>query len=252
MPSSSEATCRIAVMMRWPCDGSAAATVSAPVVSRRRVTASRPGCSSVPGPTAVLVPSPVSSAKQATPTPRSLPFGRRGALVGALLLIVGLGHRQLQARHVVDVVVHQVVGVAIGHRLRRDEIALADLDRIELEPARHLVDQQLQRARRRRPADRAVGTDRRLVGGDAARAVAHRRHPIGPGHQARGLQRLHAGRPQIGRVGADIDPDVGARARGYGRPCRPQARPRSTGRAHGSRPPCSRSGPRPTSPAGAG
>ncbi len=131
-------------------------------------------------------------------------------LLGAQPLILRLGGGELQAGQVVDVVVHQIIGVAVGHRLDRDQVALPQLHGVELQAGGNFVQQQFERRRRGRAANGTVGTDRRLVGGDAAGPIAHRRDLIGTRHQSGGLQRLHARRPQIGRIGADIDAHVGA------------------------------------------
>ena len=53
------------------------------------------------------------------------------ALLGAQPLILRLGGGELQAGQVIDVVVHQIVGVAVRHRLDRDQVARPQLDGIE-------------------------------------------------------------------------------------------------------------------------
>jgi hypothetical protein len=56
-----------------------------------------------------------------------------------------LGGGKLQTGQVIDVVVDQIVGVAIRHRLDRDQVALAQFHGVETEPARDFVQQQFER-----------------------------------------------------------------------------------------------------------
>src|SRR5207245_10119491 len=89
-----------------------------------------------------------------------------------------------------------------------DEIAQANLGRIDPELTGGAVYQPLDHENRGRPPDAAIGTERRLAGRDAARTSAIGRDPVRPRQEAERLHGLDGGGPRIDRVGADIRGDL--------------------------------------------
>ena len=99
-------------------------------------------------------------------------------------------------------------GGAIRQFGRGDDVLPPQVERLAAELAGDLVDQPLDGEARARPRDAAVGTHRRLVGGDRIGLQAEMADAIRPGEIARRHARFHerARRPQ--RIGAGVDVDV--------------------------------------------
>ena len=99
----------------------------------------------------------------------ALPLGRLGPRRETG--IVGLGERPVEMAGELAAVVEPAALGAVGHLLRPDEIALADLDRAEAGVAAADLDQPLDQIRRLRTSGAAIGVERLGVGVDAAKSA---------------------------------------------------------------------------------
>ena len=82
-------------------------------------------------------------------------------------------------------------GVGVGLRLRRDDVAAAEIDAVVAELLRRDVDHPLDGVDRLGPPGAAIGIGRRRVGQRRARADVRRRHPIDRGEQFGALHQRH-------------------------------------------------------------
>ena len=203
MPVWSLTIMAYAVWWPWPCESVPQYTVAEPSAC----TCSRPN--SVDPPPAVI------STYDATPMPSCTvsPRSRRALLLATQLVVPdrlgGGAQRQAVAAAVVDVA---------GERGEREhgvgeQVALAQLDRVDAELVRRLVDEALEQRRGLGPAGAAVGAHRAGVGGRDHHVELDRREVVrAVRHAARaaGQRRADAG---VGAAVADEpDPQTGERA----------------------------------------
>ena len=133
---------------------------------------------------------------------------------GALLLLPraeggnvdGL-HRHFQHLLVTGLVVNQAHRRGVGKLV--DQVAAADIDRIDGEGGRRLVHQPLQREGDHRARHAAIGRHGAGVGEHAARAAFVGAEIVRSRHLGHSHQRFHAAGGRVTRIGADIGDDVG-------------------------------------------
>ena len=142
--------------------------------------------------------------------PNHLPAARASFCAAPQGVVADCGARGLEAFLKARLVPHDAGADLVGKLLRRDEIAQADVLRVDAEPRRRHVDQPLHDEGRDRPADAAIGAGRRLRGRDRVHAAAIMLDPVGAGQEAHHLHRFERGGPRIDRIGADIADHVGA------------------------------------------
>ena len=143
------------------------------------------------------------------PKPRILPRAFASAARGSKPFQSATLERAVEVAGELAAVVDAPALRLVGHLLRRDEVALADLDRTETGVAAALVDQPLDQIGRLRPPGAAIGVDRRRCWcrcrGSAHRGAECRRAPVDmvrpPSRDARRVLR------EIGaHVGEEVDP----------------------------------------------
>src|SRR5207245_697586 len=166
-----------AVSSPWPCGLVPVSTVILPDVSTRTVALSQPGMGVV-----LDGPTPAVSMKVEKPIPRWRPASRaRRALEVAKALVVAHRQRPVERRLVLARVVDEARRGAVRELLGADQVAPADLSRVEAARARDGVHGPLEQVRRLRPPGAAIGGGGHRVGEDAGQLVARGRNAIGSG-----------------------------------------------------------------------
>ena len=176
----------------------------------------------------------VCSRKLPKPRPRSLPR----FLLSRLRLLKPLTspsssaclNRAGKVAAVVDVLARRLV----GHFLRLDVVALADLDPVDAHLARGLIDQPLHVVIAFGPAGAAIGRDRRRVGEHELGRLLDQRCLV----DADGVLHRRDGRLHRAHHRDDRRRNCRSRScarRGNGRPCRARARSPGRGRGHACR-----------------
>ena len=168
---------------------------------------------------------PDGSTPAAMPMPNSRPSRRASSRRCLQRLIVREAQQLVERRLVVAGIEHGAGGRLVGKGVARNEVAAAQLGRIDPEPARRDVHDPLEREIELRPAVAAVEPDRRAVGDDQLvldRDVAHAIAAV------RG--RMHAiERGGLGRtdIGAHVRDVLEAQRRAARRRCAERGRDRS-------------------------
>ena len=187
MPSVPVTSCAYAVSWPWPCEDVPAVTTAVP--SSSDLAGAELGAEA--GPLDVGAEAEAELDHVAAVAPR--------LLVGAQLLVAGVGEALLQRR----VVLARVV-VGARHGLVRelvDEVLAADVGRVHPDLDREHVDRALHQRRRLRAPGAAVGADRRRVGHDGVEVEVDLRDLVDArGHQAG----QHRHQRRVGRIGAAV------------------------------------------------
>ncbi len=132
---------------------------------------------------------PALALRRLAPRGKALPVGKRERLV----------HHALELAAVVG----RAVGGLVGHRLRRDEVLSAQLDRVEAVLGGGVVDQPLDRVGDVGAPGTAVGRNGNRVRVCAARVRVQRRDAIHPAHGDGDVARADL-RPERRRKGAEV------------------------------------------------
>src|SRR5207249_3060123 len=122
--------------------------------------------------------------------PEVAPVVARAALEVAKALVVDHRQRPVERRLVLARVVDEARRGAVRELLGADQVAPADLGRVEAARVRDGVHGPLEQVRRLRPPGAAIGGGGHRVGEDAGQLVARGRNAIGPGEEPPGE---HAG-----------------------------------------------------------
>ncbi len=117
--------------------------------------------------------------------PRSLPRFAASSLALAEAGVVGGLLRHVEGAVVVADVVVQRDRRLVGKGVLGDEVAPADLRRVDLHLARRRLDEALDHVGRLRPAGAAIGVDRHGVGEDRRHLAVDRRRRVRAGEQRR-------------------------------------------------------------------
>ena len=134
-------------------------------------------------------------------------FGARLFLALAESGHVDRFHRHFQRLFVAGIVVFEAHGGLVGKLV--DQIAPADIDRIDGKGARGLVHQPLERECDHRPRHAAIGRHGAGIGDDAAREALILLNVVGARHFGHRHQRLDPAGGRKAGIGADIGDNVG-------------------------------------------
>jgi hypothetical protein len=137
------------------------------------------------------------------------PGGARPSLLVARGLVVECLARLPERFGEARAVPHDARRRLVGKVLVADEVAEANLRRIQAEPARRPIHEALDHEDRRRSSHAAIRAERRLVRRNPSRAATIGRHAVRARQEADGLHGLDGGGPRVDRVAADVRGDLG-------------------------------------------
>ncbi len=123
-------------------------------------------------------------------------------------IVVGQRERLLERLRIVAAIVDESGGGGEGVGVAGDEVATANLGRVEAEPAGEQVQGALHHERAHGHPDPTIGAERRLGGGERGEMEGIGGRPVGPGQDGGGAQRLERGGERVDVIRPGVRPEA--------------------------------------------